>query len=400
MTNKIHCKSTQCTSSYPAGINWDASVVLPVVHSAPFKFSSTAELIRYQESENIGYTGEYGRIANPTIRAVETHLAELEGAQDALLLASGMAAITTTMLCLLRSGDHVVITDDCYKRTRDFCTDTLAGFNINCDVVPVDTDAIEKVIGSSTKMIFTESPTNPYLKVIDLEKLADLGKRSNILTIVDSTFATPVNSQPLSYGIDMVIHSCTKYLGGHNDLIAGAIAGRQDMIEQIRDFNSTLGAITTPETAYMLERGLKTLNLRVNRQNDTAMRVAQRLESHPRVQQVFYPGLESHPHNEISLRQMSGFGGVISFLLDDDFEGTAHFIDALKIPAIAPSLGGVESLVEQPVLMGYWDIPRAERERLGMYDNLVRLSTGLEDVEELLNDIESAFAFCAYVNIQ
>ncbi len=390
MPGKPSLKTTECVGGYPAGIAWDSSVVLPVVHSAPFKFASTAGLIRYQETENAGYRSEYGRIANPTVRAVETHLAQLEGAGAAALFASGMAAVTTTMFCLLSTGDHVVATSDCYKRTRDFLCGTLGRFNVRSDVVPVDAGAVEKAVNRSTKIIFTESPTNPYLNVIDLEKLAELGKRKNVLTVVDSTFATPVNARPLACGIDLVIHSCTKYLGGHNDLIAGMAAGGTGLIERIRDVRATLGGICTPETAFMLERGLKTLTLRVGRQNRSAGVIAEFLESHRKVKQVFYPGLGSHPQRDIACRQLRGFGGVVSFLLDADFEGTARFVDALRIPAIAPSLGGVESLVEQPAVMGYWDLPREQSERLGMHDNLVRLSVGIEDARDLLNDIRRA----------
>lgn len=390
MTDENHSSSTDCAGIYPAGIEWDASLVLPVVHSAPFRFATTADLIRYQESGGGGYRSEYGRIGNPTVRAVETRLATLEGAGSSVLFASGMAAVTTTMLCLLRAGDHVIITSDCYKRTRDFVSETLDRFDVCLDVVPVDVREVEEALRDNTKMIFTELPTNPYLNVIDLEKLAELGQRKGILTVVDSTFATPLNVRPISFGIDLVIHSCTKYLGGHNDLIAGTVAGGKELIDRIRDFSATLGGICAPVTAYMLLRGLKTLVLRVDRQNSSGAAIAKYLESHSKVRQVFYPGLGSHPQNEIARRQLNGFGGVVSFLLDADFDGTARFVDALKIPAIAPSLGGVESLVEQPVVMGYWDVPRADRERLGMYDNLVRLSLGIEDLKDLMADIDGA----------
>ena len=376
--------------SYPPGTGWDASVVLPVSLSAPFRFASTAELVKYQESSKKGWQSEYGRIGNPTVRAVEMRLAALMGAEDALLFASGMAAVTTTMLSFLGAGDHVILTSDCYKRTRDFVSVTLGKFDVNSDILPVDVGEIEKAICRRTRLIFTESPTNPYLNVADLEMLAVLGREHGILTVVDPTFATPVNARPLSFGIDLVIHSCTKYLGGHNDLIAGAVAGSLEHIECIRELRGTVGGICGPETAYMLERGLKTLCLRVRQQNGSALRIAEHLESHPKVRRVFYPGLKSHPHHTIARKQMSGFGGVVSFLLDADCDGTARFVDALEIPAIAPSLGGVESLVEQPALMGYLDMPRPERERLGMYESLVRFAVGIEDAEDLIADIDRA----------
>lgn len=390
MTENKKINSTDCVRPYPDGVNWDMSLILPLLHSAPFKFTNTAELIRYQESKQRGFSSEYGRIGNPTVRAVEAKIATLDNAEDAALFASGMSAVTTAMLHLLANGDHVVITIDSYKRTRDFLGDTLGKFGVTNTVVPVDADAMAEAVTEKTRLIFTESPTNPNLNVIDLEKMAALGKVKNITTMVDCTFGTPVNVRPLDYGIDLVAHSCTKYLGGHNDLIAGSIAGPKEIIDQISDLKATVGGVCAPETAYLLDRGIKTLCLRVEKQNSSGQKIAEHLESHPKIERVFYPGLSSHPHHEIARRQMSGFGGVVSFLVKGDFKSTAKFVDALRLPAIAPSLGGVESLVEQPMVMGYWDMPREERERFGLLDNLVRYSVGVEEAEELIADIDHA----------
>ena len=244
---------------------------------------------------------------------MEAKLAALEGAEAACLFASGMAAVTTTLLAMLRSEAHVVFTNDCYRKTRQFAESVLKKVGVACDLVPPRVDAIEAALRPNTRLIFTESPTNPYLGVVDLESLSALARSRRIKTVVDSTFATPFNQRPLQYGIDLVVHSATKYLGGHNDLLAGAILGGRDLVGAIREFQGMLGGIPDPTSSYLLARGLKTFGLRLERQNESGQRIAEFLEKHPRVARVHYPGLPSHPDHEVARRQMRGFGGVVSF---------------------------------------------------------------------------------------
>jgi cystathionine gamma-synthase len=267
----------------------------------------------------------------------------------------------------------------------------LTRYGIEVTQVPMgDYEALEAAIRPNTKVILSESPTNPYLRVLDLEKLVAIAHKHNLKTIVDSTFATPINQRPLEFGVDFVIHSATKYLGGHNDLLAGVVIGSKYMISAIRETGGILGAVSDPHTAYLLLRGLKTLELRVKRQNETADKIAHFLAKHPAVRRVYYPGLVSHPDYEVAVEQMSGFGGVVSFELETDLEGTGRFIDQLQIPYIGPSLGGVESLVEQVAIVSYYELSSEERAEIGISDSLVRLAVGIESADDLLADLTQA----------
>lgn len=369
----------------------------PIVQTATYTFGDTQELIDFMERKTWGDGDdreEYGRYGNPTVAAVEHKLAALDAAEDAVLYASGMAAVTSLLLSVLPAGAHIVMTDDCYRRTRQFCLTFLKRFGIETTVVSMgDYEAMEAaIIPKKTRFIISESPTNPYLRIADLEQIARLGKQHRVLTLIDSTFATPVNQRPIEWGIDFVIHSATKYLSGHNDLLAGVVAGRADRIKALRDARGVLGGIVDPQNAYLLDRGIKTLGVRVEQQNRNALAVAAFLEAHPRIERVWYPGLESHPDYSTAARQMSGFGGVVSFEVDGNLKTTSRFIDRLKIPYIAPSLGGVESLIEQPALMSYYEKTTEERLELGIKDNLVRFAIGIEDTDDLLNDLNQALA--------
>jgi len=364
------------------------SIITPIVNSAPFRFSSSKELLDFVTGKSSRIQPEYGRMGNPTVTSVQEKLARLDGGESALLFGSGMCAITTTLFVLLKKGDHIVITNDSYRRTRDFVLNFLPKFGIKSTITQSTSSEIKKALKKTTKIIFSESPTNPYLHVLDLKAIADIGKQNNITTIIDSTLATPINQKPLQYGIDLVIHSATKYLGGHNDLIAGVLIGSDKLVQPIAELLMTIGGICDPNTSYLIERGLKTLDLRVKRHNENGQKVAQFIEKHPKVLKVFYPGLKSHPDHEIAKCQMKGFGGLLSFLLKTDFKGTMKFIDSLKIPQIAPSFGGPESLIEQPALMSFMDITKKEREKIGIFDNLIRLSLGLEDSEDIIEDLK------------
>jgi cystathionine gamma-synthase len=372
------------------------SLTEPIVQTATYTFRDTQALIDYMEAHIWGAEGEereeYGRYGNPTVNAVEKRLAALDGAEDAVLFSSGMAAITSTLLTILPSGAHIVMTDDCYRRTRQFCLTFLSRFGIETSVVPMgDYDALEAaIIPKKTRILISESPTNPYLRIADLERIAQIGKAHKVLTMIDSTFATPVNQRPYEWGIDFVVHSATKYLSGHNDVLVGVIAGRKDRIRPIRDARGILGGIVDPQAAYLLDRGLKTLGVRMGQQNANALAVARYLEAHPAIERVYYPGLSSHPDHRTAVAQMSAFGGVVTFEVKGDLRQTSDFIDRMRIPYIAPSLGGVESLIEQPALVSYYDKTTEERLALGIKDNLVRFAVGIEDTDDLLDDLEQA----------
>ena len=371
------------------------SMTTPIVQSATYAFENTARVIEFLEKKVYGGEldrEEYARYGNPSVWSLEGRIASLEGAEDAVVYPSGMAAVTSLFLTVLRPGTHIVMTDDCYRRTRQFCETTLKKFGIGASIVPMgDCEALEAaIVPKQTRFIFTETPTNPYLRVADLARLAELGKRHRAMTLLDTTFATPVNLRPLEYGIDFVMHSATKYFGGHNDVLAGVIAGAAGRVKALKDARGIFGNVIDPHQAFLVERGLKTLALRVRHQNESAMRVAQYLERHPKIDRVYYPGLGSHPDHELARAQMSGFGGVVSFELAGDIKATSDFIDRLRIPYIAPSLGGTESLIEQPAYFSYYDLSREEREAIGIKDNLVRFALGIEDAADIIADLDAS----------
>ena len=374
----------------PRGKAYD-SITTPIVSAATYAFGSTGEITRYFNGD--AEREEYGRYGNPTVRAAEQKLAALEDADDAALFSSGMAAITTALFELLKAGDHVILTSDCYRRTRQFVGRFLGRLGIESTLVePGDEKALFAALRpGKTKVILAESPTNPYLRVADLSLFArarDACPGANLL--IDATFATPINQRPLEQGADLVLHSATKYLGGHNDLLAGAVCGRAGLVQAIKDLRGVLGGVLDPQSAFLLIRGLKTLPLRVQRQNETGLTVARFLESQERVRRVFYPGLESHPDHALARQQMGGFGGVISFRLKGDVHTASRFVDACKLATIAPSLGAVETLIEQPAIMSYYELTTEEREAIGIFDDLIRLSVGLEDAQDIIADLSQA----------
>jgi cystathionine gamma-synthase len=367
------------------------AVTTPIYQTSTFWFKDSAELIAFQEGRLPRQ--EYGRYGNPTWAAVERKLCELEGGEAAVLFASGMCAATTLFFALLPKGSHLIVTSDCYRRTRQFINDYLVKLDVETTVIePADNEALAAAIRDDTVMFFTESPTNPYLRVIDVAETTRVCHARGVKVVIDSTFASPVSLRALDHGADYVIHSATKYLGGHNDLLAGCAIGSEEAIEPVRTALGVLGGVIDPHPAYLLLRGLKTLSLRLERHCANALAIATWLETHDSVRRVWYPGLESHPDYETAARTMNGHGGVVTFELETDLEGAIRFTDACKIPYIAPSLGGVESLIEMPVTMSFWDVPREQRMKMGITDSLIRYSCGIEDTDDLISDLEQALA--------
>ena len=367
------------------------AVTTPVYQTSTFWFRDSAELRAFQEGKT--RRDEYGRYGNPTWRAVERKLCAFEGAEQAVLFASGMCAATTIFLALLSKNSHLVITSDCYRRTRQFISEYLTKLGVETTIIePADTKQLSDAIRDDTQIFFTESPTNPYLRVIDLPEAVEVAHARGVKVMIDSTFASPVNHRPLADGADLVIHSATKYLGGHNDLMAGVALGSAEVIAPIREAVGVLGGVTDAHSAYLLLRGLKTLALRMERHGENGLRVARWLEEHPRIRRVWYPGLESHPDHVAARRLMRGFGGVVTFEVDSDLDGACRFVDACRIPYIAPSLGGAESLIEMPAIMSFWDNTPEQRLELGITDSLVRFSCGIEDPDDLIADLDQALA--------
>lgn len=369
------------------------ALTTPIVQTSTYTFEDTAEIMAFmrQKAEAGGKPSrvDYGRYGNPTQSAAEAKVAVLEEAEDALLFASGMSAITTTLGALLSKGDHLIMVREVYHRTREFADLFLSRWGMETTLVSIDDPvALSSAVRPTTRLIFAETPSNPYLGIMDLPALASLAEAHGLITVIDSTFATPVNLCPLAHGIDLVVHSATKYLAGHNDLLAGMVAGPERLLGQIREARDVLGGVASPHDAYLLLRGLKTLGLRIQRQNLSAMLVAQFLEGHRAVDRVFYPGLPCHPQHDLATRQMAGFGGVVSFELRGGMERTSRFVDLLRIPYIGPTLGGVESVVQQPAVL--FSLDPAERRAAGFKENLVRYAVGIEDPEDLIADLDQA----------
>ncbi|PYX39235.1 MAG: hypothetical protein DMG81_09845 [Acidobacteria bacterium] len=360
----------------------------PIYQTSTFEITDMEEQVRATSTDHF-----YTRYGNPTHTVAENAIAELEGADAALLFASGMSAITTTVLALTKAGDHIVAQRDIYGGATKFFTQWLPKFGM--EVTLVDTTDYEqhaRAMRPTTKILHLESPTNPTLRVVDLKRVAALAKEHGVATLIDSTFSTPINCRPAEFGIDLVMHSGTKYFGGHADLICGIVAGRKDLIDTIHSTRTTLGCNMDPHAAWLLLRGIKTLAVRVQRQNENALRVAQFLKSHPKVRSVSYPFLEGHPQRALAMQQMHGGGGVLSFEVEGTGQDACRFAEALQLFTLAPSLGGVESLVTIPVITSHSMISAEERAKIGVTDQMVRLSIGIENVQDLIADLESGLA--------
>ncbi|UCF73045.1 MAG: aminotransferase class I/II-fold pyridoxal phosphate-dependent enzyme [Deltaproteobacteria bacterium] len=345
------------------------------------------------------YTGEtsyhdlrYIRLNNtPNHVALHEKLAALENAEAALVTASGMAAISTSLLTLLSSGDHLLAQECLYGGTHDFITKDLATFGISFDFIDGDDpDSWKEHLRPTTRAIYVETMTNPLLQVADLTAVVEFAKAHGLVSLIDNTFASPVNFRPPEWGFDLSLHSCTKYLNGHSDIVAGAVLGRADLIEKITHRLNHLGGSLDPHACFLLHRGLKTLAVRVKYQNESAFKIAQYLETHPAVETMNYPGLETHPRNKRARTLFDGFGGVLSFELKGGVDVAERFIQNLTLPILAPSLGGVETLITRPATTSHSGMSREDRQALGISDSLIRVSVGIEATEDVIQDFEQA----------
>jgi len=358
----------------------------PIYQTSTFQVTDNDEQVRVAGSDHY-----YTRYGNPTNTVAEKTIAELENMDAALTFASGMGAVTTTIMALLKSGDHVVAQRDIYGGASKFLAQWLPKMGI--ETTFVDTNEYEqhaRAIRPNTKLLYLESPTNPTLRVVDFKKVAAVAKQHKLLSMIDATFGTPINQHPAEFGIDLVMHSGTKYLAGHSDLICGAVAGRHELIERIWETRTTLGNCMDPHASWVLVRGLKTLAVRVARQNENALRVAEFLAEHAKVRSVHYPFLKSHPQYAVARQQMSGGGGMVSFEVEGTGEDARRVSEAMHLFTLATSLGGVESLVSIPVLTSHAMIPAETRAQMGVTEQMIRLSVGIENADDLIADLEHA----------
>jgi cystathionine beta-lyase/cystathionine gamma-synthase len=361
----------------------------PIYETTTFLFRNAEEVRAYNEGKSGKYL--YSRYANPTVVPVEQKIAALEGAEAALVLSSGQAATTTALMALVASGDEVVCSAAVYGGTLHLLADLLPKFGIRSRFVSLEQLARpETMISKETKLVWFESPINPTMRCVDIAAVAAACKARGVISVVDSTFASPINQQPIALGIDLVMHSATKYLNGHSDVTAGALAGPSRLMDRILDARKKMGTVLDPYAAYALGRGLKTLAIRVERHNANAMAVARWLSTDTRVATVYYPGLEQHPDHAIAARQMRGFGGMVCLDVGGGYDRAARFFDRLQVFKRAASLGGVESLCSLPVLTSQWGHTDEELERAGVTHSMARLSVGLEDADDLIGDLDQA----------
>jgi methionine-gamma-lyase len=379
---------TKCIHA-PRELNRTSAISPPIWQTTTFLAESSEHFAELAKA--VKPTEFYSRYGNPTHQQVEAVMATLEGGEAAMVTASGMGAISTSVLSLLDKGDHVVAQRNLYAGTASLLEDVLPRWGIECTFVDqTKAERWAEALRPNTKLIYVETPANPLMRLTDLQAVAALGKTRGITTIVDNTFATPINQRPLVSGIDVVIHSGTKYLGGHSDVTAGVIIGSTAFIERAWRFHIVIGAALGPFDAWLLLRGIRTLGVRVERHNQNALVLARFFESHPKIQRVNYPGLESHPQHELARKQMSGFTGVMSIELRGGYETAVRFIASLKLGSYAASLGGFETLLVHPAAMWGDTLTDPQRKAMEVGENLVRISVGLEDEQDLIDDFSQA----------
>jgi methionine-gamma-lyase len=391
--NNTHPRGPQTTAIHAGeaerhGVG--AAVGTQICRTSTFTFASTEEMKRWAEGKSKAYI--YTRYGNPTLSTAEEKIAALEGAEAAVVTASGMAAISSALLGVLKTGDELISTAQLYGGSYRLMRDVFPDMGITVHHVETDLAGMENLVTPRTKALYVETPTNPTLRLVDLQKAAAFAKKHKLVALIDNTFATPVFQRPIEMGFDIVLHSATKYFAGHSDVIAGVAAGSRKWMERVRHMVIHLGGSMDPEAAFLLIRGLKTLGLRVRRQEQNALAVAKFLEGHPKVARVHYPGLASHPDHELAKRQMSGFGSMLAFDLKGGLGAARRFCDRVQLFLLAASLGGVESLVVLPIYTSHYNMNAAELARAGVTPGTVRVSVGLEDTEDLLADLKQALA--------
>jgi methionine-gamma-lyase len=362
----------------------------PIARTSTFTFASTEEMKRWAEGKSKAYI--YTRYGNPTLTVVEQKIAELEGAEAAVVTASGMAAISHSLLGALKCGDELISTAQLYGGTYRLMRDVFPDMGIKVHHVTTDLAGIEELVNPRTRVLYVESPTNPTVRLVDVEKAVRFAKQHRLISIIDNTFATPVLQQPIKLGYDMVVHSATKALAGHSDVIAGVAVGSKKWMERVQHMVIYLGGSMDPGAAYLLNRGIKTLGLRVRKQGENALAVAKFLEKHPKVGSVFYPGLASHPDHKIAKKQMRGFGSMLAFDLKGGLAAARQVCDRVRLFLLAASLGGVESLVVLPAYTSHYNMNEEELTRGGVTPGMIRVSIGIEDAEDLIDDLRQALA--------
>jgi cystathionine beta-lyase/cystathionine gamma-synthase len=386
MTKRNHQIDTKAVRGGDELQKKSGPVATPIMQTSTFEVTDNDEQLAVTPTDHF-----YTRYGNPTNTVAEKRVAELEGVDAALTFASGMGAITTTILALLKAGDHIVAQRDIYGGATKFLSQWLPRLGIETSFVDTtDYQQHERAVRPNTKLLYLESPTNPTLRIVDLKAAADVAKRHGLISMIDGTFGTPINQNPAKYGIDLVMHSGTKYLSGHTDLICGVVAGRGGLLDKIHATRNTLGNCMDPHASWMLVRGLKTLAVRVARQNENALQVAGFLEQHAKVQRVHYPFLKSHAQYEVARKQMTGGGGIVTLEVKGTGEDARRASEAMRLFTLAPSLGGVESLVSIPVLTSHAMIETAQRDKMGVTEQMIRLSVGIENVNDLIADLEKA----------
>lgn len=373
---------------------WQRSTQVPVVHSVSYGYDDLDFWYNVALGKEEGHI--YSRNTNPTVAVFEDKMRQLEGAEAATSFSTGMAAISNTLYSLLKPGDRVVSVKDTYGGTNEIFTRFLPRLNIEVELCPTtDHETIETEVAKGCKVLYLETPTNPTLKVIDIVRLAKAGHKAGAIVIVDNTFATPINTNPLALGADLVVHSATKFIGGHADALGGILCGSRELVHGAFAYREINGATLHPMAAYFMIRGLKTLALRVERQSKNAMKIARFLKSHPFVKDVYYPGLETHKNHEVAKKQMRDFGGMLSFFLDGDFDAVRKFLPRLKYAHIAANLGPVETVAGPPRTTSHVEVTEEQRAAMGIPESLIRYSVGIEDADDLISDLEQALDYAA-----
>ncbi|MBO1349077.1 MAG: PLP-dependent transferase [Hormoscilla sp. GUM202] len=368
------------------------SCITPIYQNAVYFFESTEQVIKYHQDE--ACLGRYGRYDNPNWLEFESKMAALDNYDDALLFSSGMNAIITTVCSFIEQKDRLIYTGKCYRNIRKFFDNVLPKWGV--ETIPIDPmridefhEQIENECQKKAKIFFVEMPSNPHLYLVDLARLkSQIGTET--LLIVDSTLSTPYNFQPQRFGADLTIHSCSKYIGGHGDLLAGTVAGSRELIEKVRNYRNIMGGIADPHCAFLLNRSLDSLEIRMRHFNEAGMKIAKYLQDQPRVKKVFYNGLESHPHSFLAKKYLMGYGGVVTFELDADLEVTSEFVEALQVPFMGSNFGSSHAMVEQCSVFTYYNLSPTEKQEIGINNSLVRLSIGYEESDLLIEDLDQA----------